>query len=49
MANKGKSDENLKDKIKNLFRISKDRNAPVTYQRPATKEFVFTSEILKVG
>ena len=47
MANK-KTDENLKDKLKTFFRFSKEKPASVAYQRPHTKEFVFTTEILKV-
>ena len=47
MANK-KGDENLKDKLKSIFRFSKEKSTSVTYQRPQTKEFVFTAEILRV-
>ena len=47
MANK-KSDESVKDKLKTFFRFSKEKSTSVTYQRPQTKEFVFTAEILRV-
>ena len=43
-----KADENLKDKIKSLFRLNKDKGTPVQYQRAPLKDFVFTPEILKV-
>ena len=43
-----KADENLKDKIKSLFRLNKDKGSPVQYQRASLKDFVFTADILKV-
>ncbi|XP_060063486.1 tuberin-like isoform X4 [Ylistrum balloti] len=46
MSRQGKQEENLKDKLKSLFRI-KDKSAPVTFQRPTVREFIFTPDVLK--
>lgn len=48
MASKGgKSEEKITDKLKNLFRINKDKHVATTFQKPPTKDFVLTAEILK--
>ncbi|OWF53727.1 Tuberin [Mizuhopecten yessoensis] len=46
MSRQGKQEENLKDRLKSLFRI-KDKSAPVAFQRPTVREFIFTPDVLK--
>ncbi|KAJ8319018.1 hypothetical protein KUTeg_004109 [Tegillarca granosa] len=42
----GKTEENLKDKLKSLFGL-KDKSTQHTFIRQQTKEFIFTPEVLK--
>jgi hypothetical protein len=49
VMSKGKNEDNLKDKLKSLFGLSKEKTNPVTFQKSQTKEIVFTPERLRVN
>ena len=49
VMSKGKNEDNLKDKIKSLLGLSKEKTNPVTFQKSQTKEIVFTPERLRVN